>query len=85
MESRGVIALLNDHNPNVFLEVGFSLAHNKPTIMVAKESVKLPFDVEGHKCIRYRNISHLRDELSKTITALISQGILGDVGALRLA
>jgi hypothetical protein len=84
VESQGVIALLNGHNPNVFLEVGFSLAHNKPTIMVAKEGVKLPFDVSSQRCIIYRNISHLRDQLAKTIAALLSQGIL-DVGASRTA
>jgi hypothetical protein len=80
VESRGVIALLNGHNPNVFFEIGFSLAHNKPTILVAKKGVKLPFDVSSQRCIIYRNIGHLRDELSKTIEALLSQGILGGVG-----
>ncbi len=74
--SEGVIALLNDHNPNVFLEIGFALAHNKPTILVAREGVKLPFDVSGQRCIQYRNITHLRDQLSESIASLARQGIL---------
>jgi hypothetical protein len=49
--SDGVLALLNDHNPNVFLEIGFALAHNKPTILVAREGIALPFDVSGQRCI----------------------------------
>jgi hypothetical protein len=85
VDSHGVIALLNSHNPNVFLEVGFALAHNKPTILIAKEGVKLPFDVSGQRCIIYRNISHLRDQLSRTIAALTSQGILSASGASRTA
>jgi len=85
LESHGVIALVNGHNPNVFLEIGFSLAHNKPTIIIAKEGVKLPFDVSGQRCIIYRNISHLRDQLSRAIAALLAQGVLGNVGASRIA
>jgi hypothetical protein len=82
IESRGVIALLNDYNPNVFLEIGFALAHSKPTILVVKEGIKLPFDVSGQRCIVYRNISHLRDELSQAIAALTSKGVLGAAAAL---
>jgi hypothetical protein len=49
--------------------------------MVAKEGVKLPFDVSGQRCIIYRNIFHLREQLSNTIAALRAQGILGSAGA----
>jgi hypothetical protein len=72
--SHGVIALLNNHNPNVFLEVGFAWAHNKPTILVAKSGTKLPFDVSGQRCIIYRNISHLRQVLDAEIASLKAQG-----------
>jgi hypothetical protein len=73
--SHGVIALLNGHNPNVFLEIGFAWAHGKPTILVAKEDVKLPFDVSAHRCIRYKNIVQLRDLLTSEIARLKAQGI----------
>jgi hypothetical protein len=76
VESHGVLALLNGHNPNVFLEIGFAFAHNKPTILVAKEGPDLPFDVSGHRCIRYKSITHLREVLTKEIAALKSGGVL---------
>ncbi len=75
-ESYGVIALLNNHNPNVFLEIGFAWAQGKPTILVAKEGEKLPFDVSGHKCIRYRNIIQLRKALNSQIAILKTSGVL---------
>lgn len=76
IESHGVLALLNGHNPNVFLEIGFSFAHNKPTILVTKQGDELPFDVSGHRCIRYKSITQLRDTLTKEIAALKSAGVL---------
>jgi len=76
VSSDGVIALLNNHNPNVFLEIGFALAHGKPTILVAKDGTKLPFDVSGHRCILYRTISGLRKTLTSEIASLKAQGIL---------
>ena len=79
VESHGVIALLNGHNPNVFLEVGFALAYGKPIILIAKEGVVLPFDVRSHRCIRYKNILQLRELLRKEI------GILKERGYLTLA
>lgn len=74
--SNGVIALLNNLNPNVFLEIGFAWAHEKPTILVARDGLKLPFDVSGHRCIRYRSIVELRRALSSEIAALKGRGVL---------
>jgi hypothetical protein len=74
--SHGVIALLNGHNPNVFLEIGFALAYGKPIILVAKEGVDLPFDVRSHRCIKYKNISELRQVLTKEIALLKEKGLL---------
>lgn len=76
IESHGVVALLNEHNPNVFLEIGFAFANDRPTILVAKEGVTLPFDVSGHRCIRYKSIVQLRDALTKEISALKVSGVL---------
>lgn len=78
ISSAGVIALLNGHNPNVFLEIGFAFAHAKPTILVARDDVKLPFDVQGHRCLKYRSIVELRKQLTAEIGALRQQGLLPD-------
>jgi hypothetical protein len=75
--SVGVIALVDGHNPNVFLEIGFAWAHGKPTILVAKkDEVTLPFDISGQRCIFYRNLVNLRDLLSTEIAALKNNGVL---------
>ena len=74
--SHGVVALLNDFNPNVFLELGFALAHQVPTILIAKEGLVLPFDVQGLRCLRYKTITSLRRDLTTEIGALKSQGLL---------
>jgi len=76
VESHGVIGLVNGHNPNVFLEIGFALAYGKPTILVAKEGVELPFDLRSHRCVRYKNISQLRELLKAEIASLKAQGRL---------
>jgi hypothetical protein len=74
--SRAIVALLNDLNPNVFLELGFALAHRVPTILIAKEGFDLPFDVRGMRCLRYKSINSLRRDLTAEIGALKSQGLL---------
>lgn len=72
--SHGVLALLNSLNPNVFLEIGYSWAHDKETILIAKAGTKLPFDVSGHRCIFYKSIIELREKLSKEIASIKAQG-----------
>jgi hypothetical protein len=40
----GVLAVLDDANPNVFLEIGFAWGIGKPTVLIAKKGASLPFD-----------------------------------------
>ncbi len=70
----GVIALLNESNPNVFLELGFAWAKEKPTILIAKEGERLPFDVRGQRCIMYSTIADLRKKLTTELTKLKESG-----------
>jgi len=72
----GVIALLNEANPNVFLEIGFAWGKGKPTILVAKQDQHLPFDVRGQKRITYKNIKDLKDKLTEELAKLKSDGVL---------
>ena len=55
-ESRVVIAEITPSNPNVYYEVGYSDALNKPLILIAdrKEGLK-PFDVRAYRTIFYEN------------------------------
>ncbi|MFQ6880183.1 MAG: hypothetical protein ACLRS1_10390 [Oscillospiraceae bacterium] len=52
-----VIADITPDNPNVFYEVGFAHALNKPTILLNEKNQreKLPFDVSGFRTIFYDN------------------------------
>lgn len=81
--SNGVVAVLDDANPNVFLEIGFAWGLGKPTVLVAKKDIQLPFDVRGQKCIHYTSIANLRSVLTAELTALKSAGIFGEMAIER--
>ncbi|MDY3285557.1 MAG: hypothetical protein SOX31_03145 [Eubacteriales bacterium] len=52
-----IIAEITPDNPNVFYEIGYAHALNKPTILLCERSCreKLPFDISGFKTIFYDN------------------------------
>ena len=52
-----VIADITMDNPNVFYELGYAHALEKPTILLADEKKRdlLPFDVRGYRTIFYQN------------------------------
>jgi hypothetical protein len=55
-EASVVIADITVDNPNVFYEVGYAHAINKPTILLSdKKRAKLPFDVSGFRTLFYEN------------------------------
>lgn len=54
-ESRIVIAEVSPVNSNVYYEVGYAHALNKPTILIAEKSIKLPFDISPFRTLFYEN------------------------------
>ena len=56
-ESHVVIAEITPANPNVFYELGYSHALQKPTILLAnrEDTTSLPFDLSGFRVIFYDN------------------------------
>jgi hypothetical protein len=55
-EASVVIADITPDNPNVFYEVGFAHALEKPTILLSdRRREKLPFDVSGFRTLFYDN------------------------------
>lgn len=56
LESRVIIAEITPQNPNVYYEVGYADALNKPVILISdrKEGLK-PFDVRAYRTIFYDN------------------------------
>jgi hypothetical protein len=50
-----VIADISEPNANVYFEVGYALALNKPSILLAKKDTPLPFDVSGFRVLFYED------------------------------
>lgn len=70
-----IIADISPNNPNVFYEIGFSHALNKPTILLNEKTSRehLPFDVSGFRTIFYDNsIGGKRDVEEKLSKFLIN-------------
>lgn len=63
-----IIAEMTGKNPNVFYEVGYAHALNKPTILLTKTSTDIPFDLQGYPHIIHdEKIPNLIEKLSKKI------------------
>ncbi|SIQ03525.1 TIR domain-containing protein [Halanaerobium kushneri] len=56
-DSSLIIAEITPNNPNVFYEIGYAHAINKPTILLCERNSrdKLPFDLSGFRVIFYEN------------------------------
>lgn len=76
-ESKLIIAEISSCNPNVFYEVGYAHALNKPTILIAEKSIKLPFDVSPFRTLFYENTiagkKKIEEGLRKHITAALTE------------
>ena len=70
--SSAVLAVLDGLNPNVFLEVGYAWGLGKPTILVMRDGTDAPFDVQGHRILRYTSLQELRKRLEQELAGLIS-------------
>ena len=65
-----VIADMSGANPNVYLEVGYAWGKGVPTLLIAREGEDLTFDVRAQKCVFYKNIMHLRRQLTTVLSKL---------------
>ena len=76
-DAKIVIADISPTNANVFYEVGYAHALNKPTILIAEKETKLPFDVSPFRTIFYENSiagkSRLEEGLQAHIVASLSE------------
>lgn len=66
-ESAFVIAEISPNNANVFYELGYAHALEKPVILLAEQNTKLPFDVSGYRCIFYKNSIKGKREVEDTL------------------
>lgn len=68
------IAEVSEDNPNVWLELGYALALNRPTVILCDRAVrpKLPFDIQHRPIILYRTDSRSGfDELERDIIKFV--------------
>ena len=73
-DARFVVADLTTERPNVYLEVGYAWGLQKPVILLAREGQKLHFDLSHHKCIFYKTIGKLAQDLERHVRELYGTG-----------
>lgn len=76
-ESKVVIAEISPVNANVFYEVGYAHALNKPTILIAEKGTQLPFDVSPFRVLYYENTiagkKRVQESLKKHLDSILNQ------------
>ncbi|MGB7250146.1 MAG: hypothetical protein WBC73_14500 [Phormidesmis sp.] len=74
-----VIADLTGANANVYLEVGYAWGRNRQTVLLIRDTEDLKFDVQGQKCILYKNIQNLEDLLRQELEGLKQPPVIAQV------
>ena len=69
-----VVADLTSSNANVFLEIGYAWGKGIPTVLIAKHTEVLKFDVRGQRCILYSSIKDLEEKLERELLGLRTSG-----------
>jgi hypothetical protein len=69
-KARFVIVDLTKERPNVFFEAGYAHGIGKTPIYIAKEGTTFQFDVKDYPIITFKNMTKLREELVKRLSAL---------------
>jgi len=69
--SKIIVAEVSNQNTNVYYELGYAHALNKPVILITKDVSSTPFDLHGYNHIVYRNIVDLRKKLKNRLEAIL--------------
>jgi len=77
VDARVIIAEVSEQNPNVYYELGYAHALNKPTILLAEKGKKPPFDISGYRHLFYDNSiagkRKIEDGLRKHLEAIFHE------------
>lgn len=69
-----VVADLSTANANVYLEVGYAWGHRRPTILLTRDVNDLKFDVRSQRCLVYKRIRDLEQNLRRELGEVTAQG-----------
>lgn len=76
VDAKIIIADITPSNPNVYYELGYAHALNKPTILIAESPTELPFDVSPFRTLFYENSirgkAQIEEGLRNHIRAILS-------------
>jgi hypothetical protein len=73
-----LVADMSTRNANVFYEIGFAHAVNRPTVLLCRNTDTVPFDLQSINYIKYAGIVDLRERLEKRLKALMEEREDGD-------
>ncbi len=72
LDSDVVIAEVSPANRNVFYELGYAHALDKPTVLLARRGGELPFDISGYRVIYYDDTIGGKPQVEETLDKHLS-------------
>ncbi len=79
LDSDVVIAEVSSDNPNVFYELGYAHALDKPTVLLARHGGDFPFDIRGFRVIFYDDTIGGKPQVEATLDKHLSNIKRGQV------
>jgi hypothetical protein len=68
-----IVADMSSRNANVFYEIGYAHAVDRPTILLCRKEESVPFDLQSINYIAYGSIVDLRDRLERRLKSLMTR------------